>query len=87
MTLEFADGVMRGGGSDGVGRFVVEGAYRTDGPVVRVGWIKTYHGAHSILYLGEYDGYEIVGHWSWGSHRGRQPFALHYVGREAGALP
>lgn len=35
-----------------VGSFRIEGEYRVDESGVRIGWIKTYEGAHSILYLG-----------------------------------
>jgi hypothetical protein len=62
-TLEFADGLIRGDGSDGLGTFTVEGEYRVDGGEVRLGWIKTYDGAHSVLYLGVLDGDRITGEW------------------------
>ena len=43
--MEFADGIARGEGADGIGRFVIEGEYRAVGPrEVRIGWIKTYDG-------------------------------------------
>lgn len=65
MTLEFADGVVRGDGVDGLGGFTLEGEYRAVDGEVRVGWVKTYDGAHSILYLGVVDGDgSIVGQWS-----------------------
>lgn len=63
MTLEFADGVMRGDGVDGIGAFRIDGEYRVDRDRVRMGWIKTYEGAHSVLYLGELEGRQIVGRW------------------------
>jgi hypothetical protein len=64
MTLEFADGIVRGDGIDGIGGFRLEGEYRAVDGAVRVGWIKTYDGAHSILYVGvlEADG-SIAGEW------------------------
>ena len=64
MTLEFADGVVRGDGVDGIGGFTLEGEYRAVGGEVRLGWVKTYDGAHSILYLGvvDRDG-GIAGEW------------------------
>ena len=64
MTLEFADGLMRGDGRDGLGTFTVDGEYRVDGHEVRVGWIKTYDGAHSVLYLGTLETDRIQGTWS-----------------------
>lgn len=64
MTLEFADGLMRGDGVDGLGAFAIEGEYRVEGGEVRMGWIKTYEGAHSVLYLGKLDAGRIVGRWS-----------------------
>ena len=64
MTLEFADGLMRGDGVDGLGAFAIEGEYRVDGGEVRLGWIKTYEGAHSVLYLGKLEAGRIVGRWS-----------------------
>ena len=63
MTLEFADGLVRGDGADGIGTFTVEGEYRVDGGEVRIGWVETYDGAHSVLYLGTVDGNEITGRW------------------------
>lgn len=63
MTLEFADGLIRGDGSDGIGPFTIEGEYRVDAGEVRMGWIKTYNGAHSVLYLGKLEEGRIVGKW------------------------
>ena len=64
MTLEFADGLMRGDGRDGLGTFTIDGEYRVDGPDVRLGWIKTYDGAHSVLYLGTLEAKQIRGTWT-----------------------
>lgn len=64
MTLEFADGIVRGDGRDGIGPFTLEGEYRLAEGELRVGWIKTYDGAHSVLYLGHQRGASIVGRWS-----------------------
>jgi hypothetical protein len=64
MTLEFADGLVRGDGADGIGAFAIDGEYRVDGAEVRLGWIKTYEGAHSVLYLGKLEAGNIVGRWS-----------------------
>jgi hypothetical protein len=63
MTLEFADGLMRGDGIDGVGAFTIEGEYRIDEGEVRMGWIKTYEGAHSVLYRGALEQGNIRGRW------------------------
>ena len=63
MTLEFADGLIRGDGRDGLGTFTIDGEYRVDGADVRFGWIKTYDGAHSVLYLGALEGSAITGKW------------------------
>ena len=63
MTLEFADGLIRGDGSDGLGAFTIDGEYRVDAGEVRMGWIKTYNGAHSVLYLGRLEQGKIVGKW------------------------
>jgi hypothetical protein len=65
LTLEFADGLIRGDGVDGLGAFTVDGEYRVDDGDVRLGWIKTYDGAHSVLYLGTLrEGPTIRGRWS-----------------------
>jgi hypothetical protein len=63
LKLEFADGLIRGDGIDGLGTFVVEGEYRTERDRTRLGWIKTYERAHSVLYLGGFDGRVIRGQW------------------------
>nr|HEX4318703.1 hypothetical protein [Kofleriaceae bacterium] len=64
MTLEFADGLIRGDGRDGLGTFTLDGEYRSDAAAVRLGWIKTYDGAHSVLYLGTLGATAIAGTWS-----------------------
>jgi hypothetical protein len=64
MTLEFADGLMRGDGTDGLGTFTIEGEYRVEDGDVRLGWIKTYDGAHSVLYLGTLENNRISGRWT-----------------------
>lgn len=74
MTLEFADGLMRGDGMDDIGPFTIEGEYRLDGAEVRLGWIKTYEDAHSVLYLGALEGAGLVGRWEMGGWGDR--FAL-----------
>jgi hypothetical protein len=75
MTLEFADGLVRGDGVDGLGAFAIEGEYRVDQGEVRLGWIKTYERAHSVLYLGKLEQGSIVGRWSLASF-GSGSFAL-----------
>ncbi len=70
MTLEFADGLIRGDGRDGLGVFTLEGEYRVDRHLVRLGWIKTYDGAHSVLYLGAVVGQRLEGAWSLSGDRG-----------------
>ncbi|MBT9583677.1 hypothetical protein IV102_10010 [bacterium] len=70
-TLEFADGLIRGDGADDIGLFSIEGEYRIDKGEVRMGWIKTYQGAHSVLYLGKLKGSNITGKWDisgWGGN-------------------
>jgi hypothetical protein len=70
MTLEFADGLVRGDGIDGIAAFTIEGEYRVDQGEVRMGWIKTYERAHSVLYLGELHGAVIRGEWRLAGGRG-----------------
>ena len=71
MTLELADGLVRGDGVDEIGTFTLDGEYRVDEEGVRIGWVKTYDGAHSVLYVGEVDGAAIRGTWSLTGGRGR----------------
>jgi hypothetical protein len=74
--MEFADGIVRGEGADGIGTFVIEGEYRADGAnEVRIGWVKTYTNAHSVLYLGVFDGTRIRGKWEIGRLGDRFEFA------------
>lgn len=64
VTIELADGVVRGDGVDGLGEFTIEGEYRSVEGETRVGFIKTYKRAHSILYRGVLDrGGAISGTW------------------------
>jgi hypothetical protein len=71
MTMEFADGLVRGSGVDGIGTFTLDGEYRVDGAVVRIGWVKTYDGAHSVLYLGTIQRGTLDGRWHVGGTEGR----------------
>ncbi|MCA8956873.1 MAG: hypothetical protein KDC87_12420 [Planctomycetes bacterium] len=66
MTLEFADGIVRGRGADELGVFEIEGEFRSTPRGCAVGWIKTYDGAHSVLYLGHVDDGAIDGKWEIG---------------------
>jgi len=61
--MEFADGMVRGEGSDDIGEFLVEGSYHSTDERVQIGWIKTYTQGHSLLYIGSFDGAWIHGHW------------------------
>ena len=63
LVLEFADGIVRGDGTDGLGAFAVDGEYRMEEGEVRIGWVKTYDGAHSVLYLGVLDRGRLRGRW------------------------
>jgi hypothetical protein len=63
MVLEFADGLLRGDGIDDIGPFEIDGEYRVVGDVVRLGWVKTYEEAHSVLYLGDLQKGQIIGVW------------------------
>jgi hypothetical protein len=70
VKLEFADGLIRGDGVDGIGAFMIDGEYRMEDTEVRMGWIKTYDGAHSVLYLGRLAGRSIEGQWDISGYRG-----------------
>ena len=76
MNLEFADGLIRGDGSDKLGLFTIDGEYRIDEGEVRMGWVKTYRGAHSVLYLGKLENGQIVGKWNLVITFGTGAFAL-----------
>jgi len=62
-SMEFADGRLRGDGEDDIAPFRIEGTFHRDGDTLRIGWIKTYNGGHSVLYLGVGDGEWIRGQW------------------------
>ncbi|MFT3700082.1 MAG: hypothetical protein QM831_43455 [Kofleriaceae bacterium] len=81
MVLEFADGLVRGDGKDDLGSFTLEGEYRVDGDEIRIGWIKTYDGAHSVLYTGTFDEHGVVsGKWKIGSFG--DSFALQFTQKD-----
>ena len=85
--MEFADGIVRGDGRDGIGPFRIEGSYRSEAGVVRVGWIKTYDRGHSVLYLGVVEQGWIRGDWEltrgYGDAFGFRPEHLVRAGGEA----
>jgi hypothetical protein len=73
--LVFVDGVLRGEGDDELGPFDVSGEYSVSSPTSgRVAWVKTYRGSHSVLYLGEWDGADLLGTWEIWGMRGRFGF-------------
>ena len=50
-TLEFADGLIRGDGVDGIGVFHIEAEYRVDESAVRMRWSKTYERTAFSIYV------------------------------------
>jgi len=90
MTLEFADGLVRGDGADRLGEFTIDGEYRVDEGEVRMGWIKTYRDAHSVLYLGKLEAGQIVGKWKLSIGSGTfalSPAVLAGAAQEKGRIP
>lgn len=61
LELTFSGGRLSGVGVDDVGRFRVEGRY--DAQTLECSWVKTYFGAHSVLYRGFREGKGIWGTW------------------------
>ena len=62
LSLQLADGLIRGGGRDIIGLFTFYGRMEQDG---RVLMMKQYIGRHSVAYAGQYDGEgTIFGTWS-----------------------
>ena len=61
LDLSFANGDLRGGGCDDVGRFLVTGRY--DAPNRECYWTKTYPGSHEVYYRGFREGKGIWGAW------------------------
>lgn len=82
--MEFADGMLRGDGVDRIGTFRIEGQYRHDGGIARVGWIKTYDGGHSVLYMGTFDGRWILGRWDVTAASDNFGFAPEHIARAEG---
>ena len=62
MNLAFANGVLRGRGSDGIGWFLIVGRY--DPETRKVWWTKTYPGSHDVHYEGYREHQGIWGVWS-----------------------
>ncbi len=61
LTLNFAQGNIRGAGIDNPGHFVIEGSY--DDINFRARWAKRYIGKHSVEYEGTCRDGEIIGSW------------------------
>lgn len=67
LDLMFANGTLRGGGADPLGRFTVRGTY--DGASGEVVWRKTYaHGGAPVHYRGFREGKGIWGTWEIAAH-------------------
>jgi hypothetical protein len=64
LSLQLADGLIRGGGRDVIGLFTFYGRMEQDGRVLMT---KQYIGQHAVTYQGQYDGEgTIFGKWSIG---------------------
>ena len=61
LLLTFRDGLVKGDGSDKVGKFRVTGRYSIEDGKCR--WTKTYLGEHSLYYQGYNEGKGIWGNW------------------------
>ncbi len=61
MHLTWAEGKLKGKGTDGVGSYTVEGEYEID--TGKCAWTKKYIGRHSVAYRGVNDGHGIWGVW------------------------
>lgn len=59
--LTFDEGVIRGGGWDGVGEFVVKGSYDAESGEVR--WTKIYSDTHKVTFRGYREDNGIWGTW------------------------
>ena len=62
LMLEFSHGRMHGEGADGIGFFIIAGAYSEK--TLDCHWDKTYVGRHTVAYQGYRDGKGIWGTWS-----------------------
>lgn len=61
LKLEFSGGRMHGEGADGIGFFVIAGAYSEKD--LECHWDKTYVGRHTVTYQGYREGKGIWGTW------------------------
>ncbi|MBI3267709.1 MAG: hypothetical protein HYZ53_01705 [Planctomycetes bacterium] len=61
LALTFHQGVMRGDGSDDIGRFLIHGRYSAE--TLECRWTKTYPGSHDVAYRGFREGKGIWGTW------------------------
>ena len=70
LDLTFAEGGIKGDGSDDVGLFLIRGQYNAAD--CECYWIKTYPGSHDVYYRGFREGKGIWGKWEIGllSHGG-----------------
>jgi hypothetical protein len=66
LILEFKGGKMTGEGADGIGLFVISGAY-SEGECT---WVKQYVGRHAVDYKGYREGKGIWGNWVVGAGKG-----------------
>jgi len=62
LVLEFKNGVIAGGGADGIGFFVISGNY--SGQTGESSWVKQYVGRHAVDYKGYREGKGIWGNWT-----------------------
>lgn len=68
LILEFHDGKMTGEGSDGIGAFIISGAYSAQ--TGECSWLKQYVGRHGVDYQGFREGKGIWGTWMVGGGKG-----------------
>ncbi len=61
LTMTFADGRITGDGADAVGIFIIAGSYDAAGG--ECDWVKSYVGAHDVIYCGFREGNGIWGTW------------------------
>ena len=61
LYMSFADGKIKGEGTDYVGPWVLQGEYDLDSG--NCSWIKQYLGKHQVVYSGKIGENGIMGHW------------------------
>ena len=61
LYLSFADGKIKGEGTDYVGPWVAHGDYETKAGLCS--WVKQYVGKHQVIYTGKIGDNGILGHW------------------------